>query len=557
MGILKNGVEVDYNILTEKWPVPEIYGDETVKRPGYCIFKNIIPAIKLLNRHVSNDSNMILHTDVDVDGIGTTYIFTKALNSLGAFRHKATINRDKVHGIQQKHVTFFKTYPVDLFIITDSSCNELELIKSFNCDVLCIDHHELLGTNLCGMCNDGVHQYVIVNSTIDNDDYAQDAITLNKEYGIDTSTNEFEPFKGTQSMSCGLAVYELLRVYFKIFNNEQALENLMLYQWAGITLFTDVIDTLNKRNQWYIDRTVFNLDTEASLKLMMKQINSFKFSLDKSYIQYSFAPIINKAIRAGNSKGILEDILNNPENIMSNNDIYSKMQADAIEKATVVEVDDGTGEKIKAPIQFNGKYILLDISRHNIHTNYTGVIASRLQGDNNKNTAVCTVLPDGRLKGSFRGKYKGVDYRKYFENYSSDIYAQGHPEAFGFELRREQAEDIMKNLDSIEPTSETKAWLTAGNMSKDEQGIYHISDMNEFKRMGYIWKIATGNAKVISGDEIKIRVKASDVRLKETKGKLYIYDALGLDCKAFKPLQGVYFDVYPEYTNEICFYIKN
>ena len=152
--------------------------------------------------------------------------------------------------------------------------------------------------------------------------------------------------------------------------------------------------------------------------------------------------------------------------------------------------------------------------------------------------------------------YKGHVIKEYFADYSNDIYAQGHPGAFGFELTKEQLECIMNTIHTIEPVGMERPWLTLGNMNTDEYGVYHIDSLDDFKRQGYVWKLAVGNSKVTSKDEIVIRVKASDVVLKSTKGKIFIYDVLGLECKAFKPLSGEYFDIYIEYTNEINMYIR-
>lgn len=554
MGILKDGTEINYNILDEKWLIPEVY-EVKAEKPGYCIFNNTSKALKMLHKHIQNDSKIVMHTDVDVDGIGTTYILKRALESLKSINHLQMINKDKVHGIQQKHADYFKHFPVDLIIITDSSCNEIDTIKQFNCDALCIDHHELLHNDLSGKCNDGVHDYVIVNNTIENTNQQEDEEWLSKNSKL--AFENIEHYTGTTAMSCGLVVYELLRVYCRAYSDERMLENLMLYQWAGVTLFTDVIDTLNKRNQWYMDNTVFSMDTERALGIMMKQINSFKATLDKSYIQYSFAPIINKAIRAGDSNKILDRVINNPSNIKENLEEYERLQTEAIEKATTVETKDTlTGAVKKVPIAFNTDNIMLDISSLGINANYTGVIASKLQGNNKANAAVYNKLDDNSVKGSFRGRYKNVDYRKFFEESGEGIYAQGHSSAFGFKLEKAELENIANGLQSIEPKGEDRPWLTAGNMTEDERGKYHITDIEEFKRQGYIWMIATGNSKVPSTDEIVIRVKSSDVTLKETRGKLYVYNALGLECKAFKPLEGKYFDVYMEHSNEVCFYIK-
>ena len=556
MCIIHNGqlVPDTENILLEKWKYKSVFGEEKAKVPEFCVFNNTAYALDLLKRHIDNNSKIVLHTDVDVDGIGTTYILKKVLENLGSNNHILLINKDKNHGIQEKHVVYFNKNPIDLMIITDSSCNEIDIIKKFNCDVLVIDHHEMVHNDLIGYCHDGVHRYIIVNNTIENTNSEFDNLWLRKRNS--QAFLNLSDYKGTQDMSCGLVVYELLRLYCECFANPKLLENLMLNQWVGVTLVTDVINTLNDRNQWYMDSTVFNMDVERTLRTMMANINKFKATLDKSYIGYSFAPLINKAIRAGESAVALHSVINKPDSILEL-DKYRKMQEEAVDKACyIITTDKVTGLTTKNNRIFNSEYIALDIGKLNINKNYSGVIASRLSGDNNKNCAVYTLTEKGLCKGSFRGRYNSVDYRKYFEDYADNIYAQGHPGAFGFELTKEQLEAIMSTLDSIEPKGKTKPWLTIGNMDASEYGEYHITDFNKFKQLGYIWRIATGNAKVTSTDEVNIRVKASDVSLKYTKGKLFIYDVFGMECKAFKALAGEYFDIYIEYTNEINFYIR-
>lgn len=556
MSLIHDGKEVDTNenILLNKWKLGCVFGEEKAQTPPLCIFHNTAYALDLLNKHIVEKSRICFHTDVDVDGIGTTYILKRVLENLGSDRHLCLINKDKIHGIQQKHADYFNSKDlIDLMIITDSSSNEIDIIKQFNCDVLCIDHHDLLHNDLFGYCNDGVHRYVIVNNTIDNKNQDIDNKWLNSKNLA--AFKNLEDYKGDSDMSCGLVVYELMRIYCLCFYNSKLLENLMLYQWVGVTLLTDAINTLNARNQWYLDKTLFNNDTERTLMLMMQKINKFKASLDKTYVNYSFAPIINKTIRASQSQQALDVVINNPAKI-DELTVYDKLQQEAIRKVTDVNIEDSTGIIRTGKRQFNEKAIMLDISKLNIHPNYNGVIASRIGGENNKNAAVYITLENGLCKGSFRGKFKDIDYRKYFADYSEDIYAQGHPPAFGFELRYEQLKYLMDNISSIEPQGEIKPYLTLGNIKPEEYGEYHIDNLDEFKKQGYVWKIATGNAKVTSKDEIVIRVKATDVKLKNTTGKVYFYDVLGLECKSFSPLKGDYFDIYIEYTNEINIYIR-
>lgn len=553
MSIVCKGERVEKDILMDKW-IPSVTGDIQVEKPSLCVFNNSSLALEMLNKHITRNSTIVFHTDVDVDGIGTTYILKKALTSLGSTNHLLLINKKKEHGIKKKHAEYFKTRKVDLIIITDSSCNEIDTIKEFNCDVLVIDHHELLQKELNGKCNDGIHDFVIVNNTIKNSNQEIDNLWL-KNKNVKAFEN-LEIYNGNGDMSCGLVVYELLRLYCICFADEKILENLMLFQWVGITLFTDVINTINDRNQWYINKTVFNNETESSLSLMISQLNKFKASLDKSYIQYTFAPLINKTIRAGEGAEALDKIVNNPYEIHLLQK-YDAKQREAIEKATMISyTDPETGIVTKSKITFNEPVIVLNIDKLGIDASYSGVIASRLSGDNNKNTAVYVMTEQGLCKGSFRGRYKDVDYRKYFEGFEEGIYAQGHPNAFGFELSSAQLNDIMNSLDSIEPKKETKPFLTLGNMQEDEKGVYHIESLDEFKKQGYLWRIATGNSKVSSKDEITIRVKSSDVKLIGTQGKVLLYDVLGLTCKAFAPLNGKYFDIYTEFTNELNIYIR-
>lgn len=555
MALIHNGeqLEISKDILMDKW-IPSVTGDTEPEKPNLCVFQNSSLALEMLNKHIKRNSKIVFHTDVDVDGIGTTYIIKKTLNSLGSTNHILLINKDKEHGIMKKHVEYFKTRKVDLIIITDSSCNEIETIKSFNCDVLVIDHHELLNKELSGVCNDGEHQFVIVNNTIANSNQERDNLWLRN---INNKAFEnLEDYKGNSDMSCGLVVYELLRLYCICFSDKNLLENLMLYQWVGVTLFTDVIDTLNDRNQWYLNKTVFNNDTEASLKLMLNQLNKFKVSLDKSFIQYTFAPLINKAIRAGEGAEALNIIINDPVRIGELHK-YDIMQQEAIEKATTCKHTDVlTGAETRYKIVFNEPIITLNLDKLDIKPSYSGVIASRLSGDNNKNVLVYIVTPEGLYKGSFRGRYKNVDYRKYFEEYDSSVYAQGHPNAFGFKVTPEQLKGLINGIESIEPKTEMKPFLTLGDFSENERGVYHINSLDEFKKQGYLWRIATGNSKVTSRDEIVIRVKASDVVLEKVQGKVYIYNVFGLQCKAFSAISGEYFDIYMEHTNMLNFYIR-
>lgn len=521
------------------WGNRVVTGEVKAEKPGLLAFNNIDKAINMLHKHILKSGNIVIHCDVDVDGIGSGYIIGKFLATQTNAHTRFVINRDKVHGIQQKHVDFFKNKPLDLLIIVDSSSNELDIIKQFNCDVLVIDHHEVGHSELSGLTNDGKHNFVIVNNTLDNSD--TDSIRyFTNEYNID-ATKLPMPYVADDRMSCGLVIYELLRVYSEAFKLGLLLENMMLYQWAGVTLFTDAITLNTPRNQWYIENTVHSNDTEVTLKRMLSVLNPFKTSLDKTTIGYTIAPVINKAIRAGHSGDALNSVLFNPEAI---DDLkkYADDQAIAVE----------TGIK---DVVIYDSYITRDLSNTEIHKNYNGVIASRLCGEYNRNAVVYGVF-NGIAEGSFRGRMNGIDYRKFIDEFDETTWAQGHKSAFGFRCPIDKLDTVMGQLTTIEHTKSDKYLLTAGKINADNPGDFVIESMDEFKKQGGIWRLGVGNSKVNNDEQIFITVSSSDAVLTEQRGKLYLYNVLGLQCKAFEIINKPVINIYVEFSRQIDCYIK-
>lgn len=525
--------------MDTKWGNKTVTGEEKAIKPELLAFRNSHLAIEMLHKHLLSSRNIAVHCDVDMDGIGTGYIMGKFIATQTQIKPTYIINKDKVHGIQQKHVEYFKGKPLDLLIIVDSSSNELDVIKQFNCDVLVIDHHEINHNSLYGGTNDGEHKYLIVNNTIENNEI--NAIKCLIKKSNEASADKIECYEADDRMSCGLVVYELLRLYSEAYQTGNVLENLRLYQWAGVTLFTDAIILNTPRNQWYIENTVHSMETESTLRQLLEELNPFKITLDKSVINYTIAPVINKAIRAGHSGDALNTVLFNPKNI-SNLLKYRENQDEAIEIGI-------------CNAKICSSYITRDMSATNIHKNYNGVIASRLCGEYNKNTVVYSIT-DGIAEGSFRGRLSGVDYRKLMDEYDETTWAQGHKTAFGFRCPIEKLDTILSSMTSIESTISGSYLLTAGRLNNEAPGLFKIDNIDEFKKQGGIWKLGIGNSKVSTDEQILITVSSSDAILEEQRGKLYLYNILGLQCKAFELINKPIINIYVEYSRQIDCYIK-
>ena len=515
--------------LGDKFSNSDIVGGlEYAEKPSECYFKNYNEALEMLHKHIKGTKTIAIHTDVDVDGIGSAYILDRFIQGMGQlYRAGYMINSAKTHGITEKHVEYINknSDSIGILIILDSSTNELDLIKRLKCDVLVIDHHEILHNSLSGKTETG--EYVIINNMANN---LEDGYTTNKD------------------MSCGLVLYELLRLYENKYNTS-LIEDSKLYQWACITLYTDAIHLATNRNQYYIDKTINTFDIEPTLKILLENLSKFDNRLNKTFINFTLAPRINKAIRAGASKDALNIVLRQPHEIDSLSKYVEKQNAilsyilDSLENNSLNIVQTDT-------------YNIVDITETGISKNYCGVIASKLLDKTHRDTAVCINTGFGLLEGSFRGIYSEIDYRAEFE-INERIYAQGHALAFGFKATKDELIEIMNNI-SLKIPKERKRWyLTAGDIPDSLKGIHHIDSMTEFKKKGNLLKLAVANSKLSTDESIEIHILNSPTLEVNWKEKYGTCNILGLECKIFEKPITEWLSIYVEYRDTIEIYLRN
>lgn len=515
------------SIIDEIWD-EVVVGDKKPEKPQMISLINSDIAIKKIKEHIDKGSKIAIHCDVDVDGIGSGYILGKFLGTQTNSNIYYVINKEKEHGIQVKHAEYFNNTNIGLVIIVDSSSNDLDIVKKFNKDVIVIDHHQItIEDQLVGKTTSG-KDYIVVNNTISN------------KNGIKVNDVELAGYDADDRMSCGLVVYEVLRIYSEVYKVGNILENMRLYQWVGVTLFTDSILLNTPRNQWYIEKTIYGNETETTLLKILNALNPYKASLDKSYINYTMAPVINKAIRAGHTSEALSAVVYNPS-IIEDLKKYKQVQSDIIEMSEkFIEVRDG--------------YIKVDLTNSEIHNNYTGVIAGNACNKYER-MAIAYKISDGMAKGSFRGNNMGMDYRGLVDK-QEWASGMGHKQAFGFECREDKIDELMELLSKEDMQSSKEYLITAGELNNINPGKYKITDMDNFKKMGGIWKLGIGNSKLSSHEQVMITVSAQDARLVEVKGKVYMYDVLGIICKAFEPISKNILNIYVENSRQIDCYIK-
>ena len=246
----------------------ELVEDKEVKEPDLLEFKYQDEVIDLLYSHIRKRSKVCLLADVDVDGLGSADVVYEFLNSLGLSGCiKPIINKDRVHGISDRHIEYInnKLKP-DLFIIVDSSSSDLDIIRQFNCDVVVFDHHKIDFDRV----------------GLENKDSAilhRGETSSGLYYIVSNILSDLSP-----DMSGCQVCYEFFRIIEAKLNLKSSiLKSKLLYQIVGVTLFSDAIRLCNYRNQWYIQNTLCNFSMNSTLKVLMSSINKYSKVLTKTY----------------------------------------------------------------------------------------------------------------------------------------------------------------------------------------------------------------------------------------------------------------------------------
>ena len=125
-------------------------------------YKNIEKAIQVFDKHIQNKSNIGILIDSDMDGscsASIIYLLCKQYE----INPKIYFHSGKQHGIHDKLNEIIQDN-LSLLIIPDAGTNDVEdckIIKDYNkeCDILILDHHEILSENSYA---------IIVNNQIGN-----------------------------------------------------------------------------------------------------------------------------------------------------------------------------------------------------------------------------------------------------------------------------------------------------------------------------------------------------------------------------------------------------
>lgn len=486
-----------------------IINDKEPSEPERVPFLNYREGCEMLHKHLMNTNmqSIGIHADVDFDGVASSKIMNVFIEELGqSYITKNYINGIREHGLKERHIEFINNANCQLLIVVDSASNDIDIIKQLNCDVLVLDHHKIEHTEYTGDTIGG--KYIIINNTISN---------LKDNYTAE------------DRMSGAEVVYEFIRQYEIMYNTGALIENRQMYEWVGVSLYTDVIPLGNIRNQYYIGKTVNNTDIEQDLSKMLKSVRKWATRPNKSNILFQMAPVLNRAIRAGVSSAVLDIVLNNPSKL-GEIDVYSEQQKSIV-------------DFYKARADINDSYAKVEIAPQYI--GYSGVIASAIKDQYSK-TSIAYQVVDGIAIGSARGKISGKDYRQPINN--SGYYAQGHNTAFGFRIPIEELDRVIKSITSDEVSNEEE-YIVAGKAREVIKSRYSIDRVDSLMDNGVLWELGIFNSRVSEGESIKILADREEINITEEHPTYMKGEIMGVPCILFSIPTTKYIYIYIEYSS--------
>ena len=518
----------------------KILGNVNFAMPEKIHFTNNEDAVEIYNRAVQlcaenkGKYTILIHADIDFDGIASAYlIWYDLVRKIGRTSVGVSINIKREHGIKQKFVETINNSiasgaQIALTIIVDSSTNELGNVLALSCDTLVIDHHELeIGAHQTVGVKPNGYKYAIINKEID----------------------------GLADMSGAQVVYEWLR-----YNGaEQYLLAEKLYSWVAVSLFSDVIDADNEKNQWFIQETVQKGNFESTLNTLFESGHAGCAKL-KGDIQFMLVPIINAAIRMGKSTEVLDCVINHPTRLNE----LAKYKAEQAEKVSNLLSSAYIGQRLSLYPEV-GFYELLETDDAE---GFEGLIATRLQNLYQRTIFVFQHADYG-IRGSFRvaGKSLNFDLRRLL-NEQPSMKASGHRGAFGFEVHKVLQNDTPMDLAMRLVNTVSKLNGMYGNTVVADDAIKYVevkspAEMRELKRSFELVAMANINARMTSKKAmIKVPNTYQNVSPLDLEGKMLFYDILGQKAVSFNDINigsgsvwlypeiGTYLNVYIDGVRE-------
>jgi len=350
---------------------------------------NMHEIVDTLGIHLRLDSEIVIFTDYDVDGIVGGFCLYDYLKSKGANVEVMVSNRKFGYGLSKQEIKKLKQKETDLVITVDcgiSDNNHIKELEKFGMEVIVTDHHESSNPPDC----------LWVNPKVGNSYYERE-------------------------LSGAGVAYKLINAF----------EGEIVEKYLDLIAIANIADFVPLRGE---NRILTKLGLEKANKnpfpTLKEMMNEFDLdNLDENAVAYQIAPSINSVNRLGYSdlplkilKG--ENVKQNTREMMLQNDKRKNEISQAIKN-----------------LEFDISHNII-IAKGDFKAGYTGLIASKLKDRYNR---PCLVL-NGDLRGSGRSMQplNLIETLKKEEELFETV--GGHELASGFKLKNKENLDKLKEF---------------------------------------------------------------------------------------------------------------
>lgn len=413
----------------------------------FSTLSNIDTATAMIVEAITEDKDILIVGDYDVDGATSIAITIRVLREFGALNVRYTVPHRILdgYGLSRSLVQKILRNPPDLLITVDNGISNIEgvaLARENGIDVIVTDHHlppeQLPNAN------------AIVNPNLVGDQFPSKALA-----GV------------------GVIFYVLLSVRSKLtemgYFGTHVAPNLGKYlDIVALGTIADLVP-LDANNRKIAQQGLLRMRQGImipGIQALIDVSNRKREILSTSDIGFGVAPLLNAAGRLDNMQVGIELLLTNQleEAKAIANELYTMNE----ERKTIEHEMRETADSILAAISLETEEISLSICLYDEswHQGITGIVASRIKEQYYRPTFIFAYDNEGLLKGSGRS-IKGIHLRDLMSNVARDN--PGLIETFGGHAMAAGLSLYEDNLDRFKQAMEAEIARYMTTLSQCEE----------------------------------------------------------------------------------------
>ena len=388
---------------------------QSFENPNHYEFINT--AIKVFNNYIQTDIGIVIDSDMDgACSAALIYNFIKILNpnaSIHIFYHKG-----KEHGIKDVLNEIIES-DICLLIIPDAGTNDIEecaRLKAENIEVIILDHHLQEKQNN--------YAYIINNQ---------------------------QPTVENKALSGTGVVDKFVRKYCTTYDIKYP----DYTDLVAVSIVSDICDLITLENRAYVYYGLNNI-TNPFLSFLFEKLCKRRGYTPEA-ISWDISPLANALARSNEQedKTLFFDALvgkTSPEEALKKLRKIKRIQDEEVKSVV---------DEIESDLNVSSKVIVGFTEPENV--NFIGLIANKITGKYNKPTILLRDTGYGSWSGSLRSP---VPLATQINN-SGFAKAQGHEEACGVMVKKNNFDSFVKWLDTLNLSEKPSTEVTAKINPKD------------------------------------------------------------------------------------------